>query len=439
MSDYSTGEIELKMSSTIEDPILIKENKLTIYSMSEEEFKIANIKNLSNIFMLLFFLPDQDINPSQRRRGILSLRVSCAKSMYTRDTYSYDEMDELFEQFLSKVINQYKIEKDIRKIELNETAKEFFDFALANEEIKDVEIIDRELGSETSSIVDGVKKYRKFHDIMRYNLNLILTYLEKGHNVKEEVTGFRNQIHLGDKLKIKIDRITEELLEFELIGLYDRLDFVKGKILLSSEKIKFELKTNSGSLSMYSDFLNYDNGVFQSISMYNDNKPSFYDTRLVESKVSKEELEEINKIFNNEISKTEITNVTKLPWGGYFAHDGVNSHYIYKSNDYIIHKFNTNILFSSTVRKAFSNEETKYSITVCEGKGKFESFRLGETNDAITEVYFENGRNPLGVYKKHLRERYFYFDTSFENPNNMTLKQVPEFYYRKPIRKEKKL
>lgn len=258
---------------------------------------------------------------------------------------------------------------------------------------------------------------------MKYNLDIILKHLGKDYDISN-VKGYRNLLNLGDRLSLDIKSINEKEIVFEIMGLLDNIEIALGKINISTELITFFLKTSQDTLSMHSSFENTDDGILKSVVIESLGELLFIDRYIYDDKLTIEEENSFNNVFRNELSKSKIKNIRKLPWNAYFAghvEDGENvNHYIEKDDNHILH------MFSSTTKYIGDYE---YLIHLSEGIGKFEVFRVDDSNTGISELYFFDVPNALGKYKDDLMGKYFYFTSSFdnfENPKSMKLEKIKD-------------
>lgn len=377
---------------------------MVITSMSEDELRISKIENIKSIYVYDLLVPCFD----DEKRTFLGISIYFDNG----NLLNYCELDKLFESFKNKLLNQYMLEKDNRKIRLDYNAKKFIENQINAKEISVPNIFLNTLSQKESLIMEGNKKIQKFLKVFNYNMDSILGIFGKEIDLND-IRVFRNNLNIGDKLSINIKSMDENKINFELIGLLDTIEFVNGTINIDSNSIKFYLASSENTFSYYSKFENEKTGIKRKIEVYTNEEMFFYDSSISNETPTNEEIEKIDLLLNNDLHQKPIDKIFKLPWGGYFINNikdlETKSYYVEINDDYM--------LYMSNEEKTYIGDQS-YLISASGGKEKTEIFRIASTNKGIIETYFADVPNALGTYKSNLSEKYFYFISEFDEFNN---------------------
>lgn len=347
------------------------------FVMSKEEIQIEQISDLKTINISDILLP----NGSDKSRALTALFVIYGKNQ----VMSYVETDRLFEKFKFKVLSRYEIEHN-NNINFDSKTKDFLEKGLkAKEERKSLE---EQTSYDESLIISSTKKFKKFVPILRYHLDIVSSVL--GTNVVyEDLKGFKNTLSIGNVL-VHLKSMDEYSTTFELTGLTNAVDFMKGRITIHGEKVTF-LLFNNDSMSMYSSFDNNPEGIDSVISIKRNDECIYFNSNREKELIDNP----YDSLLSNEQLSSNIKTVRRLPWGAYFGIDENESAYIYDSDDHMMYT---------------SSSETQYIgdyntiVNISGGREKLEVFK----DASISELHFSHIPNALGKYKEYLADKYFY-------------------------------
>lgn len=380
--------------------------------MDQQELKIADIKNLENIYLYDILDPKTTTDKS-----LLGMIV-----MYDGNkSINYCQTDRYFEDFLKKVMVQYCLEKEQSSIIIDDEAKAL----LEDNFVKQSAVIANfnELsGFELSKLKYDQQNMTAVKNVMFYELQQIAQFVGDKVVSFDKITGYRDFFQLeGERGN---DHVNYPLLysqpddftyQFQVGNFFQPGVGISLAVNYAADKTTIYWQSENQKLSGYHELFYTPLVPYETNTIYQDGTCIFANTNPLSTAVKEEDIKKLhscNKIFGLSLDESDII---VLPWHDYHLRTINKEQLSQQQNKTVVNHVDLTIgedqayaiqQQTSTIQSLIKKYEVK-----TEGMKRRQHVILKTTptsNYGIIENRFYPFSCAMSEYKNHLENKNFY-------------------------------
>ena len=372
--------------------------------MSEEELAIAQIKNIEEINIYDLVLPD---NGNKAIVFGLMVFYDNGKSM------NYCDVDSCFEKFKKELFSQYDIEYQDNEIRMDTKTRAFMESSNLINIDPNIEFYLNAKAYAETLINYGVEIIRPFENILRYHLQILLSYLGNDQTLGK-IIGHSDRLRFKDRENIflRVTHYSDEQADIEVSGVSGNINYLNTSIKFDMDRINVSMASSDDHIALIAEYKLQDDGILEEIAIYIGGNLTYYDNRINSDKLTVErEISVINSLLKLDDYGIEFDNIYSLPWSanmmGKDTATPVDESHSIRTQDTAYVECREDYVSLRTCNET-TFQSKKQRLRINGGKKKTDIYRITGANNAVVQTHFTNLPFATGTYKDNLSNKYFY-------------------------------